>query len=56
MDTDFRLAYTSAVREFMDTYSTKYCPRTYGAVGVEEVKDCAIERIINICKSNNRVK
>jgi len=56
MDTDFRLAYTAAVREFMDTYSTKYCPRTYGLVGVEEVKLCAIERIKKICKSHNRAK
>lgn len=56
MDTDFRLAYTAAVREFMDTQSVKYCPRTYGSVGIEEVKNCAINRIVKICKSNNRVK
>ena len=56
MDTDFRLAYTAAVREFMDSYSTKYCPRTYGAVGIEEAKLCAIERIKKICKSNNKAK
>ena len=56
MDTDFRLAYTSAVREFMDTHSTKYCPRTYGIAGIEEVKLCAIDRIKKICKSNNRAK
>ena len=56
MDTDFRLAYTAAVREFMDTYSTKYCPRTYGMAGVEEAKKCAIERIKKVCKSNDRAK
>ena len=54
MDTDFRLAYTSAVREFMDTHADKFCPRTYGKVGIEEVKKCAIHRIKMICKSNNR--
>ena len=56
MDTDFRLAYTSAVREFMDTHADKYCPRTYGLAGIEEVKKCAINRIKNICKSNGRAK
>ena len=56
MDTDFRLAYTSAVREYMDTYADKFCPRTYGTAGIEEVKRCAINRIKKICKSNNRVK
>ena len=56
MDTDFRLAYTSAVREYMDTYADKYCPRTYGKAGVEEVKLCAIKRIKTVCKSNNKVK
>ncbi|MBR4999230.1 MAG: ketose-bisphosphate aldolase, partial [Clostridia bacterium] len=54
MDTDFRLAYTSAVREFMDTYADKFCPRTYGKAGIEEVKRCAINRIKKICKSNDR--
>ncbi len=56
MDTDFRLAYTSAVREYMDTNADKFCPRTYGLAGIEEVKQCAIKRIKSICKSNNRVK
>ena len=56
MDTDFRLAYTAAVREYMDTYSTKYCPRTYGKAGVDACKLCAIDRIKKVCKSNNRVK
>lgn len=55
MDTDFRLAYTSAVREFMDTHADKFCPRTYGKAGMEEVKQCAILRIKKICKSNNRI-
>lgn len=54
MDTDFRLAYTSAVREFMDSNADKYCPRTYGTAGIEEVKECAINRIKKICKSNDR--
>ncbi|MBQ8615145.1 MAG: ketose-bisphosphate aldolase [Clostridia bacterium] len=56
MDTDFRLAYTSAVREYMDTYAEKFCPRTYGKAGIEEVKKCAIKRIKNICKSNDKAK
>lgn len=55
MDTDFRLAYTSAVREYMDTHADKFCPRTYGKVGISEVKNCAINRIKKICKSHNRV-
>ena len=54
MDTDFRLAYTSAVREFMDTKAESFCPRTYGSVGVAEVKKCAINRIKKICKSNDK--
>jgi len=56
MDTDFRLAYTSAVREYMDAYADKYCPRTYGQAGVRIVKECATKRIKNICRSNNKVK
>ncbi len=56
MDTDFRLAYTSAVREFMDTHAEQYCPRTYGKEGVQSAKACAIKRIKHVCKSNNRVK
>ncbi|MBQ9795569.1 MAG: class II fructose-bisphosphate aldolase family protein [Clostridia bacterium] len=56
MDTDFRLAYTSAVREFMDTHADKFCPRTYGTAGIEEVKKCATYRIKKICKSNDRIK
>ena len=55
MDTDFRLAYTAAVREFMDSHAEKYCPRTYGKAGIDEVKKCAINRIKKICKSNDRV-
>ena len=54
MDTDFRLAYTSAVREYMDTYADKFCPRTYGIAGIKEVKKCAINRIKKVCKSNDR--
>jgi len=54
MDTDFRLAYTSAVREYMDLHADKFCPRTYGNAGIQEVKKCAIHRIKKICKSNDR--
>lgn len=54
MDTDFRLAYTAAVRKFLAENTTKYCPRTYGSAGVEAVKLCAVNRIKSICKSNNR--
>ena len=56
MDTDFRLAYTSAVREYMDTHADKFCPRNYGKAGVLEVKKCAVNRIKKICKSNDRTK
>lgn len=54
MDTDFRLAYTAAVREFMDIKADKYCPRTYGQEGIKAVKECANYRIFKICKSNNK--
>lgn len=56
MDTDFRLAYTSAVREYMTINPDKYNPRDYGNVGISAVIECAKSRIKNICKSNNRVK
>ena len=55
MDTDFRLAYTAAVREYMHTHPEKYSPRDYGQAGVEEVKNCAIDRIVKICRSNNKM-
>ncbi len=54
MDTDFRLAYTAAVREYLVENPTKYCPRTYGGTGINSVKECAIKRIKDICKSNNK--
>ena len=54
MDTDFRLAYTAAVRENLKLNPDKYCPRTYGKAGLNAVKICAEHRIINICKSNNK--
>ena len=54
MDTDFRLAYTAAIREYMNNHADKFCPRTYGKEGVKEVKSCAMFRIMNICKSNNK--
>ena len=56
MDTDFRLAYTAAVREFMDSNADKFCPRTFGKAGIEEVKKCATKRIVKICKSKDRAK
>lgn len=56
MDTDFRLAYTAALREFMDSKADVFCPRTYGEVGVKAAKECAIHRITKICKSNNKTK
>ena len=56
MDTDFRLAYTAAVREYMDTNAEQFCPRTYGKEGIKAVKNCAAKRIKNICKSNGRAK
>lgn len=55
MDTDFRLAYTSAIREYMTNCPEQFDPRKFGAKGVEEVKKCAIKRIVKICKSNDRV-
>ena len=54
MDTDFRLAYTAAVREHMDTKAADYCPRTYGKAGIQAVKECAINRIKKVCKSNDK--
>lgn len=54
MDTDFRLAYTADVREFLNENPSKYCPRTYGSVGIAAVKKCAISRIKKICKSNDK--
>ena len=56
MDTDFRLAFTSAVRKYMTENPEKYNPRDYGNAGIESVKECAKFRIKNICKSNDRVK
>ena len=56
MDTDFRLAYTSAVREYLHVHPDKYSPRDYGQAGIEEVKKCAVDRITKICKSNNKIK
>lgn len=54
MDTDFRLAFTSAVRKYMSENPDKYNPRDYGNAGIEAVKECAKFRIVSICKSNNR--
>ena len=56
MDTDFRLAFTSAVRKYMTENPEKYNPRDYGNAGIESVKECTKFRIKNICKSNDRVK
>ncbi len=55
MDTDFRLAFTSAVRKYMSENPEKYNPRDYGNAGIQAVKECAKYRIVSICKSNNRV-
>ena len=55
MDTDFRLAYTAAVREYMVANPSKFCPRTFGEAGVKAVKQCAIDRINKICRSNNKI-
>ncbi len=49
IDTDFRLAYTGAVRKHMNDKPSDYCPRTFGKSGIQEVKNCAIDRIRNIC-------
>lgn len=56
MDSDFRLAYTAAAREYMSSKPSKYCPRTYGEAGIEMTKQCAIDRIVKVCKSNNKAK
>ncbi len=55
MDTDFRLAYTANVREYMSINPSKYCPRTYGKAGIEAVKLCAIDRIKKVCHSNDKI-
>lgn len=52
MDTDFRLAYTAGVREYLKSKPDDYNPRNYGSMGAEEVARCAIDRIVKICKSN----
>ncbi len=54
MDTDFRLAYTSEIREYMVENPTKYCPRAYGKAGVLSVKECAKNRIVKVCHSNDK--
>ena len=54
MDSDFRLAYTASVREFLANNPSKYTPRDYGAVGIDECMKCATYRIINICHSNGK--
>ena len=54
MDTDFRLAYTAAVREYMAKNPSKFSPRDYGAAGINQVKICAIDRIKKICHSDNK--
>lgn len=56
MDTDFRLANTSAVRKYLSENPGQYCPRNYGKMAIDFVKNCAIERIKKICKSNNKCK
>lgn len=56
MDTDFRLAYTAGVREYMTQNPDKFNPRDYGNAGIEKVAECAKFRIINICHSNDKVK
>ncbi len=56
MDTDFRLAYTSAVREYLATHKEVYNPRDYGNAGINAVIECAKYRIKNICKSNLKVR
>ncbi len=54
MDTDFRLVHTAAVREYLKENKDQYCPRNYGKNAIEFVKNCANERIKNICKSNKK--
>jgi len=54
MDTDFRLAYSAGVREYLNREPQKYCPRTYGKAGLDMVRKCAIARIKTICKSNDK--
>lgn len=56
MDTDFRLACTAGIREYMNANPSKYSPRDYGAAGIESVKQCAIDRIKKICHSYNKAK
>lgn len=55
MDTDFRLAYTAGVREYMNINPSKFSPRDYGAAGILAVKLCAIDRIKKICRSKDRI-
>ncbi len=55
MDTDFKLAYTSALRESLSNNPENFDPRKYGEAGVNAVKQSAIKRIVKVCKSNNRI-
>ena len=55
MDTDFRLANTAAIREYLNGNKDQYCPRNYGKNAIELVKLCAIDRIKNICRSKNKI-
>lgn len=54
MDTDFRLAFTAGVRCYMKNKPETYCPREIGKSGINFVKECAIDRILNVCKSQNK--
>ena len=48
MDTDFRLAYSSAVRKCLTENQSSFNPRDFGLAGYDSVKECAKNRIIKI--------
>lgn len=55
MDTDFRISYTCGVRQYLNENPSKYCPRDYGKFAIDRVVKTAVERIVKICKSQNKV-
>lgn len=54
MDTDFRLAYTAGLRMSLCENKKEINPRNYNIDSISLVKQCAIDRIKNICQSENK--
>lgn len=52
MDTDLRLAYTAAIREYLKNHPESLDPREYNKHAMQYVKQVIADRIVNICHSN----